>query len=65
VTLEIGETTIVGDKRLHEAIQRFESHRDFPRIQVWMRTAVKAAERRASPKSRVFGSKARLKLVIS
>jgi hypothetical protein len=64
VTLEISETTVVGDKRLQDAIQRFESHRDFPNIQVWMRTAVKAAEKRAPPKSRVFGSKARLKLVI-
>lgn len=64
MTLEISETTIVGDKRLHEAIRGFESHRDFPKIQVWMRTVVKAAERKASPKSRVFGSKARLKLVI-
>jgi hypothetical protein len=64
VTLEISEKTTAGDKRLEEAILRFESHRDFPKVQTWMRKAVKAFEKRAPPKSRVHGSKARLKLVI-
>lgn len=64
MTLEISATTTAGDKRLEVAIRRFESHRDFPKVQVWMRRAVKGAERRAPPESRVFGSEARLKLVL-
>jgi hypothetical protein len=62
--MQFGETIPDGDKHLEEAIRRSESDPDFPKVQVWMRRAVEAAERKAPLKSRVFGSKARLKLVL-
>lgn len=48
-----------------DAIRLFESHPDFPRIQVRMRERMEEAERNSPTGARAFGSEARLQYVLS
>jgi hypothetical protein len=59
-----GEPSPSGDQHLEEAIRRLESHSRSLQAQLWLRKVVEYFERRASPKSRVYGSKACLKRVL-
>jgi hypothetical protein len=52
------------DKEVEDAIRLFESHTDFPRVQVRMRERMKEAARNSSSDARGFGTKPRLHYVL-
>jgi len=63
--MRFGETTPSWDQHLEDTIRRLESHPKYLQAQLWLRKVLEDFERKASPKSRIYGSKPCLKRALN